>query len=109
MKFEVRYTERARAHLEEIVDWIAERSPQSASRWIGDLEKAVEGLRDNPERFGFAPERISHQIEIHQMHFGKRRGQYRVLFTVGESRVVILDVRHSMRPWLEPGELDDEA
>jgi len=40
------------------------------------------------------------------MLVGNRRDQYRVLFTVTEARVVVLDVRHSMRDWLEPGELD---
>ncbi len=107
MTFEIVYTDRARCHLQEAVDWIAERSPQAAKNWIAQLTEAVDSLRQNPERFGFAPENATHQIEIHQMHFGKRRGQYRILFTIDHQRVAILDVRHSMRTWLEPGELDE--
>ncbi len=106
MTYEVQYTERARDHVTQAVDWITERSSSAAERWLAELESAVESLQTNPERFPPAPENDTHEIEINQMLFGKRRGQYRVLYTVTESKVVILDVRHSMREWLEPGELD---
>ena len=106
MTYEVEYTERARDHVSQAVDWIAERSSLAAERWLAELEAAVQSLEGNPEQFPPAPESKTHEIEIHQMQFGKRRGQYRILYTIAESKVVVLDVRHSMREWLEPGELD---
>ncbi len=106
MTYEVEYTERARDHLTQAVDWIADRSSLAAERWITELEKTVQSLQTNPERYPPAPENQSHEIAIQQVLFGKRRGQYRILYTIAESKVVVLDVRHSMREWLEPGELD---
>lgn len=106
MTYVIEYTERARNHLLEIVDWIADKSPPAAERWLDRLEEAVGSLNRDPKRFASAPENAQHEIEIRQMLVGNRRGQYRVLFTVTEARVVVLDARHSMRDWLEPGELD---
>ena len=102
----VEYTERSRRHLLEAVEWIAIRAPMAAKRWLDDLEEAVSRLQEHPERFRYAPENEHHDVEIRQLLFGKRRGQYRILFTVEEERVVILDVRHSMCQRLGPGELD---
>ncbi|MCB1076214.1 MAG: type II toxin-antitoxin system RelE/ParE family toxin [Verrucomicrobiae bacterium] len=106
MTHEIEYTERARLHLLETIDWIAERSPDAAERWAESLFRAIEGLRKNPERFGFDRENGRHDFEIRRLLFGKRRGQYRILFTINGNRVIILDVRHSLQDWLEPGELD---
>lgn len=86
---------------------MAENAPIAAERWLTGLEASVGELDHNPERFALAPEDASHDIEIRQMLFGKRRGRYRILFTIRERTVTILDIRHGMRRWLEPGELDD--
>lgn len=104
----VEYTERARKHILETVDWLLDRSNQAAENWIIGLESAVDGLKVNPERYGFAPENSSHDIEIRQVLYGKRRGQYRVLFTIDVNRVVVLDVRHASRLWADPGSLGSD-
>ncbi len=106
MTYPVEYTERARAHIVDALDWIADRSLMAAEQWLEDLEGAIDSLSVNPERFLFASENATHDIEIRQMLFRKGRGQYRVLFTIGAGTVVVLDVRHSMQNWLAPGELD---
>ena len=106
MNYSIEYTERAKQHLVEAVDWMAENAPIAAERWLDRLEAAVAELDHNPERFGVAPENDTHDIEIRQLLFGKRRGRYRILFTIRDQTVTILDVRHGMRRWLEPGELD---
>ena len=64
MSYEIEYTIRAKRHLLETIDWIAERSPDAAERWSDGLFRAIEGLRENPERFGFDIENGRHGIVI---------------------------------------------
>lgn len=104
----IEYTQRARSHILDTVDWLLERSEQAAGDWVAGLQVAVSTLDENPERYGFAPENDTHEIEIRQLHYGKRRGQHRVLFTIDNDRVVILDVRHASRLWAEPNSLDTD-
>lgn len=101
----VRITARALSEIDEALDWIAERSPSAATRWLDKLMEAVDSLEENPERCGLAPESDWYPGELRQLLYGRRRGIYRVLFEVRERTVYILRVRHGAQHLLEPGEL----
>ena len=58
MKFEVRTTPGAEADVAEIHDWIdlVQGRPKEAARWLAGFLKAVDTLRQFPERYPLAPE-----------------------------------------------------
>src|SRR5947209_1374669 len=69
------------------------------------LEKAIATLSTLPERHPIAEE-ISEQlgITVRQMAYGRRRGGFRVLFSIQAETVYLHYVRHSARGPIEPGE-----
>jgi len=105
MSFRVEYTLHAQGEIEDSYLWIKERAPQAAEKWRDELIGKVEELADNPLRHPVAPESDKFPREIRQMLFRKRRGQFRVFYTIDGKRVVILSVRRSARKPLEGGDL----
>jgi plasmid stabilization system protein ParE len=92
----------ARAEMEEAYEWVRQYSPARAARWYNGLDEAIHSLQAHPERCGLAPEAEAFAEEIRQLLYGKRRGVYRILFTIQGNTVSILSVRHGARPFLEP-------
>ena len=91
MKFRVVVTARARADTIEAFRWLVERSPDAASRcrYLG-LEEAIASLAAMPERHPVAEEE-SDQLgfTLRQMLYGRRRGTYRILFSVEQDTVTL--------------------
>ncbi|NEQ38116.1 MAG: type II toxin-antitoxin system RelE/ParE family toxin [Okeania sp. SIO3I5] len=103
MKYRVEITDVALAEAEEVYVWIMDRfSPESAQQWFEGLMDAIESLNKSPKRFSLAPENDVFPEEIRQVLYGKGRGMYRILFTISESIVYILHVRHASRQFIEP-------
>ncbi|MDZ4287705.1 MAG: type II toxin-antitoxin system RelE/ParE family toxin [Prosthecobacter sp.] len=101
----VEYTSGAQKEIEESYVWIKERAPQAAEKWRDELIGKVESLAVNPLRHPVAPESEKFSREIRLMLFRKRRGQFRIYYTIDKKRVVILSVRRSFRKPLEEGDL----
>lgn len=99
--FKVEYTLGAQEELEDSYRWIKERAPQAAEKWLDELIGKVESLVENPLRHPIAPENEKFTREIRLMLFRKRRGQFRIYYTIEKQRVVILSVRRSARKPLE--------
>lgn len=92
--FEPHLLPRAQVDLENIVRFLAERSPQGATTWRERWEEVLDDLRTRPLEFGLAPESARYESEIRQVLFKTRRGRtYRALFTVVGRGVFILHVR----------------
>ncbi|MBL9142238.1 MAG: type II toxin-antitoxin system RelE/ParE family toxin [Verrucomicrobiaceae bacterium] len=104
MSYEIEYTRNALREAEEVIRWIRERAPRAADKWRDDLIAKVESLASRPLSHRLAPESERFARKIRQVLFHKRRGQYRILFTVDGQRVVILSIRHCFR---RPLEVDD--
>lgn len=106
MEFQVSLTDRCVLHLQEIGDHIAKESPASALRWIEEIERQILRLAKFPE--GHPPARVNenHAIELRQMLYGKGRHQYRIIFTIQDAQVIVLDVCHGARLDLPPKDLD---
>ncbi|MDR3634470.1 MAG: type II toxin-antitoxin system RelE/ParE family toxin [Isosphaeraceae bacterium] len=105
MTYRVVFTPTARADAIDAFRWIADRSPNAAARWYVGLEKAIAKLSTFPERHPIAEEDSEQLgIALRQMAYGRRRGAYRVLFSIQADTVYLHYVRHSARGPIEPGE-----
>ena len=103
MKYRIVVTTRARTDAVDAFRWFAERSPAAAARWYAGLQKAIDTLKQNPERHPVAEEE-SEQFGVTMRHllYGRRRGVYRLLFSVHGDTVTLHYVRHSARGPIEP-------
>jgi plasmid stabilization system protein ParE len=103
VRYHVVFTPRARADALEAVRWLAERSPGAAARWYAGLQRAVGKLAENPERHPVAEEESELLgLTIRQMLYGRRRGVYRILYSVEGQTITLHHVRHSAQGPLEP-------
>ena len=103
MTYRLRVTARAVADADEAYAWIAEhRSPAQAERWYQELFTQMETLTRHPTRCPRAAESDKFPEELRELLYGKRKGKYRIIFTIRDNDVVVLYVRHSAREELEP-------
>jgi plasmid stabilization system protein ParE len=105
MAYRVLVTARAQGDIAEAVAFLMQRSAQAASRWHAAVLEAVKTLEDQPERCPRAEEADVLGIDLREHLFGKRRGVYRILFTIDGNTVNVLHIRHAARDWLAPGDL----
>jgi plasmid stabilization system protein ParE len=61
------------------------------------LRHAIASLESNPERFGTAPEADDLGLEVREILVGKRRGTFRILFTVDGTTVNVRHIRRGSR------------
>ena len=103
MSYRVIFTPKARADAIEAFRWIAEQSPDAVARWYAGLEKAIVKLSSNPERHSVAEDESERfGVTLRQMLYGRRRGVYRILYSVEGDTVYLHSVRHSARGPIEP-------
>jgi plasmid stabilization system protein ParE len=96
--YRVVVTARARADAVEAFRWKAEASHQAAARWYAGLEKAIAKLGELPERHPIAEEESELLgITLRQMLYGRRRGVFRLLFSIEGETVILHAIRHSSR------------
>ena len=79
MKYRVIIQPPAAAEMDEAYLWIAERAPDSATKWFNGLETAIYSLEDFPERCPLTEESKAFEVEIRQLIYGKRVDAYRIL------------------------------
>ena len=108
MKWKVIVEPRASTDIEAAYLWLAEQAPENAHRWLEGLYLGLASLANFPERCPFAPENDFFPQEIRQLLYGKRKGRYRILFTLGDGTVHILHVRHGARPYLHESSEKEE-
>ncbi len=102
MSYRVVVTARARADAVQAFRWIADQSPDAATRWYAGLEKAIAKLTTMPERHPIAEDESEQfGITLHQMLYGRRRGVYRLLFSIEGETVTLHYVRHSAQGPIE--------
>ena len=107
MSFEVIVLPRARRDVQQIYDWLSERSPDGAARWFNAFGKAIEALESAPESCGLAPENDFVELEIRERIFKTRRGRpYRALFAIVGQEVRVLHVRAPGQDFVDPDDLD---
>lgn len=65
---------RAEWDLDAAVDYIAERAPLAAKRWLAGFNKELQSLETNPYRWGLAPETGLLGLEIRQLVYRAKSG-----------------------------------
>jgi plasmid stabilization system protein ParE len=102
MNYRVVIQPAAQVEIEAAYAWVRERAPMRAARWYRGLREAIDSLQTFPEGCGLAPEAAAFDLEIRQLLYGKRRGVYRIFFTIVGNIDSILYFRHGARRFLEP-------
>lgn len=69
MSFRIEILPRANHDVQEIYDWIVQRSPDGASNWYGAYASAIQGLSEHPSRCFLAAESPVSGREIRQLIF----------------------------------------
>jgi plasmid stabilization system protein ParE len=102
MAFEVRTTSASEQEITEILDWlIEEHAGETGLRWFLRLDEAIASLAEMPTRCKLAPENESFPFEVRELLYGERPHLYRILFTIEDSSVLILHIRHGRRVYLK--------
>lgn len=65
----------------------------------------MQSLEEEPERCPLAAEAENLKVELRELLFGKRRGVYRISFTIEGEVINVLHIRHAARDWLKPEDL----
>jgi plasmid stabilization system protein ParE len=100
--YRIIFTPRARADAVQVFRSLSERSPDAAARWYVGLEKAIAKLSKNPERYPVAEDESEQVgITLRQMLYGRRRGVYRILFSIEGETITLHYVRHSAQGPIE--------
>jgi plasmid stabilization system protein ParE len=73
------------------------RSAAQALRWVRGVRAKIDTLRANPGRCPVDPDSDAYGQEVRVLLFGKRRGVYRILFSIDGDVVQVLTVRHAVR------------
>ncbi len=95
MAFHVIFRPRAECDIAAAVTWLARHNPQAAARWRSGLFWIVENLETEPNRYPAADESVDLGLDVRELLYGRRRGVYRILFTIEGQTVNILRVRHA--------------
>jgi plasmid stabilization system protein ParE len=103
MTYRIVVTARARADVVTAFRWIAEQSPDAATRWYAGLQKAIGKLNQLPGRNPVAEEESEQVgITLRQMFYGRRPNVFRILYSVEDDTIVLHYVRHSAQGPIEP-------
>jgi plasmid stabilization system protein ParE len=97
MKYQVDISANAKSDLRRYFNLAFAHAPRTAERWLDRFHAALSTLADLPERCALAPESKLTRFEVRQMHFGKRRGAFRVLFAIQGDQVRVLHIRRASR------------
>jgi plasmid stabilization system protein ParE len=106
MNYRVELTARAERDVDNILAWIADKSPQGAGTWLRRLSEVLNELATSADRCQFAPEDGYGDTEIRHVVFKTRRGKtYRLLFTIRDDVVLVRHVRGPGQDLVPPDEL----
>ena len=95
MNYDVIVTPEAQAGIRESFNYIYDRAPLNAARWLQSLYRQIDTLERHPERCAFARERAYLEDDVRQLIFKS----HRIVFKVDKARrtVYVLYVRHAKR------------
>ena len=100
-EYEIVFAPTAYDDLDEILGWLSEEAPGKVLEWNAALKGHIETLCRFPERCPYAPENgLWGREELRQLLFQNYPSKYRIIFTVTERSVHILNIRHGARRFL---------
>ncbi|MBF0142957.1 MAG: type II toxin-antitoxin system RelE/ParE family toxin [Magnetococcales bacterium] len=83
-------------NIREAHGWLKTENPPYATHWLRGIKEAILDLGSMPESHPLAPESDALDGTIRQRLFG-RSTPWRIFFTIEETTVYILHVRHGRR------------
>jgi plasmid stabilization system protein ParE len=104
MTYRVVFQPQADRDIQQAARWLRDQSASLpiALRWVRSLRAKIDQLKTNPRRCPIDPDSNAYGEEVRVLLYGKRRGTYRVLFTIRGDVVYIVAVRHAaQRSWGE--------
>jgi plasmid stabilization system protein ParE len=107
MAFQVEITPIAEAQIDRAYRWYQELNPEFADRWFRGLMNTIATLQAKPQRCALAVEHEIFPEEVRQLLYGKGKNTYRVIFTIRDTTVYTLYVRHSSQAPLTLDELEE--
>jgi plasmid stabilization system protein ParE len=100
-QFRVIAEREAERNIAAIYNWIAAQSVEGAVRRHRLLEKTIESIAVDPQRFAIAPESRQFEENVLNATFRMRsRRVYRLLFTIEGENVRLLFVRGPGQDWV---------
>ena len=100
-RYEVIITPFAAANIREAHAWLTARNPEHADRWLAAIREQILSLDTLPEAHPVAAESEAFDTEIRQLLVGTGT-PWKVFFTVQESMVHVLHIRHGARDAWRP-------
>ncbi len=92
-KYRVEITNIAETDIRDIYEYISKDNKSAANKWIDEIEHQVHTLKQFPLRCPAIPETQDLGREYRHIIYGN----YRTLFRVEKSKVIILRVIHGVR------------
>lgn len=109
MIFQVEITLIAEAQIDIAYRWYREHNPSFADHWFRELMNMIATLQEKPRRCPLAIENKIFSEEVRQLLHGKSKNIYRVLFTIRDTTVYVLYVRHTAQAPMTVDDLEDEV
>ncbi|MGH2347132.1 MAG: type II toxin-antitoxin system RelE/ParE family toxin [Chloroflexota bacterium] len=114
MAYKVNLSGPAEADAYRAFERIREVAPAGADKWLRGIFAAIATLADMPERCPMIPEADELGHPARHLLYGKRTGQYRIIFDIQEEprevpRVRILRIWHGSRDALTAADLEEES
>ncbi len=111
MAYKVSLTSPAEADAYRAFERIREVAPASAEKWLRGLFAAIATLAEMPERCPVIPEADELGHLARHLLYGKRTGQYRVIFDIQEEseegpRVRVLRIWHGSRDAITTADIE---
>src|SRR5262245_26210447 len=105
----LRILERARTDVDDIFNWLVQRSVRGAITWYLAFGREVEQIAASPESFAEAPESAPLGRPLRQALFKTRRGRtYRIVFEFSDEEILLLRVRGPGQPRLRRRDVSSE-
>jgi len=92
-KYRVETTKVAEKDISTIYQYICRDNPMAAKKWIEEIERQINSLENFPKRCPVIPEREEIGREYRHLIYGN----YRTIFRIQSSKVIIMRVIHSAR------------
>lgn len=92
-RYNVEITRSAEADIKDIFDYISADSKAAAIQLIDEIERQIETLETSPMRCAVIPE--THELSEKYRHL--IYGNYRTIFRIDGSRVIIMRIIHGAR------------
>jgi plasmid stabilization system protein ParE len=107
-EFRFRTSLRAEQDIQQIYDWLAERSVAGAAAWYAVLREVVASIARNPRSYGAARESYRLRRPLREAIVRTKKGRaFRAIFLMKEDEVILVRVRSADQNALDASDLEE--